>query len=150
VRSDTHDIPTCMPQSPNDIKHRAHCSCKACCVFPPQNHIPHCSQILLTFHSWREPDTRGTRNLTLAPLSLPAFPHLRDLVNSSLLQTESWTYPNSAAASHTLPRIAADLSTALGVRTFESAAQNSLFESWAHPGKRVEEVMCTRRLHWRW
>ena len=79
-------------------------------------------------------------------LTLAILPPFYNLVYSALLKTERGANPYSATALHALPCVASYLSVALGVRALETAVQEASFEGWSHPGKRMEEMVCTSGL----
>jgi hypothetical protein len=107
-------------------------------------------QVSLASHPRRKSNAYGTALVSSAgnvksvwPLTLAILPPFHNLVYSALLKTERGANPYSATALHALPCIASYLSAALGVRTLETAVEEALFESWSHPGKRMEEMVRT-------
>jgi hypothetical protein len=110
----------------------------------------HFLQVFLASHTRRQPDAHTAALVSpssnvnsICPLTLVILPPFHNFVDSALLKTKCRTNPYSATALHALPCITSYLSVAFRIRTLETAIQEPLFESWPHPGQRVEEMVRT-------
>lgn len=72
---------------------------------------------------------------------LPLTPQPR-LINSALRKTDRRHHPAATTALHALPGILANVVQAFGVWAVQASVQFALLELRAHPGERVEEVVC--------